>query len=71
MKHFISPQVLHARKVRGRDLDFAMDRCRNCLHWLPPVQAEEKWGACGLDQHKCTSEGLCALHVKAASDVET
>ena len=70
VRRHVSPDVAHARAMRGRDLDFNLDYCRNCLHWLPPNNDSE-WGACSLDQHKCTGDGRCALHYPAASEVET
>lgn len=58
-----NPAVWAAKKKRGRDIDRRLgDVCRNCLNFQPPHY-------CPL-QGYTTAEGLCALHDRAASDVE-
>jgi len=59
----VSAGVIAARAKRGRQLDLKVDRCKNCLHFLTTNH-------CGLDQHFTTPEGCCALHDRAASEVE-
>lgn len=63
------PDVDHARRIRGRDIDRRTDACVRCVHWLPPPDGTD-WGACELDRHKCTKDGLCALYYPAASDAD-
>ena len=56
----VGQRVLDARQKRGRSLDLKIDRCRNCLHFLPKNER------CGLDQHYTTADGSCALHERGS-----
>lgn len=59
-----SQAVLDARAKRGRHLNVKIDTCGCCLHWLPLNER------CSIDQHWTTATGSCALHDRAASEVE-
>jgi len=57
--------VQNARIKRGRPLNPKIDRCVNCLHFLPKNER------CGIgDRHHTTATGSCALHERAASDID-
>lgn len=61
----ISLDVQNARLKRGRSLNPKIDRCVNCLHFLPKNER------CGIgDRHHTTASGCCALHERAASEID-
>lgn len=60
----ISSAVIAAKQKRGRALDTKIDTCGFCLHWLPLNER------CGIDQHWTTATGSCALHERAATEID-
>lgn len=56
-------RVLAAQQRRGRKLDTKIDKCRGCLHFLPP-------NYCPIHRGYTTAEGSCAWHEAAASEMD-